>query len=108
MGGPLAPEASKPLNILLSNEGGQSPFNSRLLRRVHCAKGSLVRWKVEVAGHECDVPDLGVAVRGLGASAFRDGDKTFLYHRRIRANGARPVKIDARNSGMSPRPPAFR
>jgi hypothetical protein len=37
-----------------------------------------MRWKVEVCGHPFDLADLEVAVGGLGASAFRDGDKTFL------------------------------
>ena len=37
-----------------------------------------MRWKVEVCGHPFDLEGLHVAVGGLGASAFRDGDKTFV------------------------------
>lgn len=38
-----------------------------------------MRWKVEVNGHPFDLGGLLIAVGGLGASAFRDGDKTFLH-----------------------------
>ena len=38
-----------------------------------------MRWKVEVHGQSFDLADLVVAVGGLGASTFRDGEKTFLY-----------------------------
>ena len=38
-----------------------------------------MRWKVEVCGHQFDLADLEVAVCGLGAGAFKDGDKTFLH-----------------------------
>ena len=37
-----------------------------------------MRWKVEVCGDPVDLAELEVAVGGLGALAFRDGDKTFL------------------------------
>ena len=38
-----------------------------------------MRWKVEVCGNPFDLADLLVAVSGLDACAFTDGDKTFLY-----------------------------
>ncbi len=38
-----------------------------------------MRWKVEVCGNPFDLADLLVAVGGLDACAFAEGDKTFLY-----------------------------
>lgn len=38
-----------------------------------------MRWKVEVYGHEFDLTDLVKAAGGVGAKAFTDEGRTFLY-----------------------------
>src|SRR5271165_2729638 len=43
----------------------------------HWATEEAMRWKVEV--HSIDLADLDVAVGGLRARAFRDGNKTLLH-----------------------------